>query len=278
MARAENKVTAGPTAQMVANLARKLRVRKGWTQEQLGTELGFSGAAVSAMETLAQPASDDMLVQLERVLGDGMDIFEDARVPVRLEKFPEQFKDFAPLEQHAVVLQMYETLVINGLFQTEEYARALIGGGYPPLPEQRVEELVQARMERQALLDRQPVASIELILEEAVLRRVIGSPEIMRAQMRHLVACTRRRNVNLYVLPLGCGAGGEHAGARGGITLVETPDHDRLAYLEVQGESLLITDPAKVSTFAQRYAKIRAQALDPRESLGLIEELAGEQR
>lgn len=186
---------------MVANLARKLRVRKGWTQEQLGTELGFSGAAVSAMETLAQPASDDMLVELERVLGDGMEIFEDARVPMRLEKFPEQFKDFAPLEQHAVVLQMYETLVINGLFQTEEYARALIGGGYPPLSEQRVEELVQARMERQAIFDRQPVATIELILEEAVLRRVIGSPEIMRAQMRHLAACARRRNVNLYVLP-----------------------------------------------------------------------------
>ncbi|GAA2473645.1 helix-turn-helix transcriptional regulator [Streptomyces mauvecolor] len=278
MARAENKVTAGPTAQMVANLARKLRARKGWTQEQLGTELGFSGAAVSAMETLAQPASDDMLVQLERVLGDGMDIFEDARVPVRLEKFPEQFKDFAPLEQHAVVLQMYETLVINGLFQTEEYARALIGGGYPPLPEQRVEELVQARMERQAIFDRQPVATIELILEEAVLRRVIGSPEIMRAQMQHLAACARRRNVNLYVLPLGCGADGEHAGARGGITLVETPDHDHLGYLEVQDEGLLITDPAKVSTYARRYAKIRAQALDLRESLGLVEELAGEQR
>lgn len=261
---------------MVANLARKLRVRKGWTQEQLGTELGFSGAAVSAMETLAQPASDDMLVQLERVLGDGMDIFEDARVPVRLEKFPEQFKDFAPLEQHAVVLQMYETLVINGLFQTEEYARALIGGGYPPLPEQRVEELVQARMERQALLDRQPVASIELILEEAVLRRVIGSREIMQKQLRHLITCAHRRNVTLYVLPLECGMDGEYAGDRGGMTLVETPEHDRLAFLEVQGEGLLISDPAKVSTFAQRYAKIRAQALDSRESLGLIEELAGE--
>lgn len=205
-----------------------------------------------------------------------MDIFEDARVPVRLEKFPEQFKDFAPLEQHAVVLQMYETLVINGLFQTEEYARALIGGGYPPLPEQRVEELVQARMERQALLDRQPVASIELILEEAVLRRAIGSREIMQKQLRHLIACAHRRNVTLYVLPLECGMDGEYAGDRGGMTLVETPEHDRLAFLEVQGEGLLISDPAKVSTYAQRYAKIRAQALDPRESLGLIEELAGE--
>ncbi|MFF4181967.1 Scr1 family TA system antitoxin-like transcriptional regulator [Streptomyces sp. NPDC001691] len=278
MARAENKETAGPTAQMVAKLARKLRLRKGWTQEKLGTEIGFSAAAVSAMETLAQPASDQMLVELERVLGDGMEIFEDARTPVRLEKYPEQFKDFALLEQQAVALQMYETLVINGLFQTEEYARALIGGGYPPLSEQRVEELVQARMERQTIFDRHPVATIELILEEAVLRRVIGSPEIMRAQMHHLIACTRKRNVSVFVLPLDCGTGGEHAGARGGITLVETPEHDHLAYLEVQGESLLITDPAKVSTFTQRYAKIRAQALGHRESLGLIEELAGEQR
>ncbi|MFD9631557.1 helix-turn-helix domain-containing protein [Streptomyces violascens] len=278
MARAENKVTAGPTAQMVANLARKLRVRKGWTQEQLGSELGFSGAAVSAMETLAQPASDDMLVQLERVLGDGMDIFEDARVPLRLEKYPLQFQDYALLEQMAVVLRLYATLVIHGLFQTEEYARALIGGGYPPLPEQRVEELVEARMARRALFDRKPVALIEVVLEESVLRRVIGSAEVMRDQMRHLAECARRRNVTLQVLPMDCGLSGEQPGTRGGLTLVETPEHDRLVYLEPQDESLLLSDPAKVSTYAQRYAKIRAQALDPRASLGLIEELAGEQR
>ncbi|MFD7539032.1 Scr1 family TA system antitoxin-like transcriptional regulator [Streptomyces sp. NPDC059819] len=278
MARAENKETAGPTAQMVANVARKLRVRKGWTQEQLGKQIGFSAAAVSAMETLAQPASDDMLVELERVLGDGLEIFEDARVPVRLEKYPVQFQDYALLEQTAVVLRLYSTLVIHGLFQTEEYARALIGGGYPPLPEQRVEELVEARMARRALFDRTPVALIEVVLEESVLRRVIGGADVMRGQMRHLVECARRRNVTLQVLPMECGLSGEHAGDRGGMTLAETPDHDHLVYLEPQDESLLITDPAKVSTYAQRYAKIRAQALDPRTSLGLIEELAGEQR
>ncbi|MFE3687912.1 Scr1 family TA system antitoxin-like transcriptional regulator [Streptomyces sp. NPDC059095] len=278
MARAENKETAGPTAQMVANVARKLRVRKGWTQEQLGKQIGFSAAAVSAMETLAQPASDDMLVELERVLGDGLEIFEDARVPVRLEKYPVQFQDYALLEQTAVVLRLYSTLVIHGLFQTEEYARALIGGGYPPLPEQRVEELVEARMARRALFDRTPVALIEVVLEESVLRRVIGGANVMRGQMRHLAECARRRNVTLQVLPMECGLSGEHAGDRGGMTLAETPDHDHLVYLEPQDESLLITDPAKVSTYAQRYAKIRAQALDPRTSLGLIEELAGEQR
>ena len=100
----------------------------------------------------------------------------------------------------------------------------------------------------------------------------------MREQLLHLAECARRRNVTLQVLPMDCGLSGEHAGDRGGMNVVETPEHDHLVYLEPQDESLLISDPAKVSTYAQRYAKIRAQALDPRESLGLIEELAGEQR
>lgn len=147
MARAENKESASPTARLVADVARKLRVRKGWTQEQLGREMGFSAAAVSAMETCAQPASDEMLVKLEQVLGDGLEIFEQARVYMRMEKYPPQFKNYAGLEQKALVVRLYATHVIHGLFQTEAYARALIGGGYPPLSEHRVEELVEARMD-----------------------------------------------------------------------------------------------------------------------------------
>ncbi|HZX39212.1 MAG TPA: helix-turn-helix transcriptional regulator [Streptomyces sp.] len=278
MARAENKETAGPATRLVANVARNMRVQKGWTQEQLGNEIGFTAAAVSAMETCAQPASDQMLVELERVLGGGTGIFEEARTYVRLDKYPAQFKNYALLEQKAVGLCLYATLVAHGLFQTEEYARALIGGGYPPLSEERVEELVEARMARKVLFEREPVALIELILEESALRRTIGGEDVMRGQMRHLAECARRRNVTLQVLPLDAGLSGEYAGARGGMELVETPEHDRLVYLEMQGESMLIKEPGKVSTLTQRYARIRAQALDPRESLGLIERLAGEQR
>ncbi|WP_328398417.1 helix-turn-helix transcriptional regulator [Streptomyces sp. NBC_00390] len=278
MARSENKESAGPTTRLVAGMARRMRARKGWTQEQLGDRIGFTASAVSAMETCAQPASDAMLVQLEAALGDGLGLFEQAREYVRLDKYPAQFKNYALLEQKALGLHLYATLVVHGLFQTEEYARALIGGGYPPLPEHRVEELVEARMARRALFEREPVALIEVVLEESVLRRTIGSEEIMRGQMRHLAGCARQRNVTLQVLPLDAGLSGEYAGARGGMELVETPEHDRLVYLEMQGESLLIKDPAKVSALTQRYARIRAQALDRRESLGLIEQLAGEQR
>lgn len=275
MASAENKETASPAAKLVAKVTRMLRVQRDWSQDRLGDELGYSAAAVSAMETCAQPASDAMLVALKRVLSEGSDVFETARLYMRMERLPEQFQDYALLEQAAISLQLFANNVIHGLFQTEAYARALIGGGYPPLSDERVEELVQLRMARKALFDRDPLPMIEIIIDEAVLRRVIGSEEVMREQLLHLVECARRRNVTLLVLPMDAGKYGEYAAGHGGMSLVETSAHEHLVYLEAQEESLLVSDPAKVSTYAQRYAKIRSQALGPRESLDLIMRLAG---
>ncbi|GGX49599.1 helix-turn-helix domain-containing protein [Streptomyces chartreusis] len=276
MARAENKTEAGGTAHLVAALAKALREQHGLTQPQLGDKLGYTAAAVSAMETCAQPASDQMLVKLEAEIGGGLGIFERARELMRLDKYPAQFKNYVLLEQKALTLSTYVTFVVHGLFQTEGYARALIGGGYPPLKDERVEELVEARLARRALLDRDPAALIELIVEESALRRTIGSQEVMRGQLLHLVECTKRRNVTVQVLPMSCGLDGEHAGCRGDMTFVETPDHEHLVYLEPQDESILVSAPAKVTTYMHRYAKIRSQTLGSRESLGLIEQLAGE--
>ncbi|MEW2396451.1 helix-turn-helix transcriptional regulator [Streptomyces sp. NPDC046862] len=277
MARVENKAEASGTAYLIATLAKALREQQQLSQEELGKKIGYTGSAVSAMETCAQPASDQMLVRLEEVIGAGLGVFEKARECVRLDKYPAQFKNFAPLEQKALTLQSYATLVIHGLFQTEAYARALIGGGYPPLSEQRVAELVEARMVRKALLNRDPPALIEVVLDEATLLRKVGSEEIMRQQLLYLVECAQRRNVTLQVMPLARGLRGEHAGLHGEITLLETPGHERLVYVQPQDESLLISDPAKVTTYNHRYAKIRAQSLGPDESLGLIKQLAGEQ-
>lgn len=278
MAREETKESVGPAARMAATVAKRMRVKKGLTQEQLGSQMGYTGAAISAMERQLHSVSDEMLVLIERELGSGTGIFEEMRELVRLEKLPEQFRGYAPIEQKAVALWLYANHVVHGLFQTEAYARALIAGGHPEPTAERTEELVVGRMARKALFDRKQVCEIELVLDESVLRRPIGSEEIMREQLAYLAECARRRNVNLQVLPLDAGLGGEYAGDRGTLEIVETPAHDRVTFVEIQGESLLITDRAKVSTHIQRYAKIRSQALDPRRSLGLIEELAGVQR
>ncbi|MFJ6249256.1 MULTISPECIES: helix-turn-helix transcriptional regulator [unclassified Streptomyces] len=278
MARVENREPMGPAARMAASLAKRMRVKKGMTQEQLGTEMGYTGAAISAMERMIQPVSDEMLAQLEEALSNGTGIFQELRELVRLEKLPEQFRGYAPIEQKAVALWLYANHVVHGLFQTEAYAWALIAGGHPEPTSERTEELVVGRMARKVLFDRKPVCEIELILDESVLKRPFGNNEVMREQLEYLAECARRRNVNLQVLPMDAGLDGEYAGAHGELNIVETSAHDRVTYLEVQRESLLITDRAKVSGHMQQYAKIRAQALDPRRSLGVIEELAGVRR
>lgn len=260
---------------LVADLAKALREQQNLSQVELGEMTGYSGAAISAMETCAQPASDAMLVKLGETIGVGLGIFEKAREYVLNDKYPPQFKDFALLEAKAVTLSAYETYVVNGLFQTPEYARALIGGGYPQLSEAKVDELVEARMARKALFDRNPIPLVEMVLDESVLRRPFGDWEVLRRQLRSLADDIERSNVSVQVLPLDRGLRGTHAGARGDMILVETQEHRRVVYMEIEDESYLVSDPAKVAQLSHRYAKIRAQALSPDDSLSLIQQLAG---
>ncbi|MEU9212060.1 helix-turn-helix transcriptional regulator [Streptomyces sp. NPDC048415] len=278
LARAENKTEAGGTAHLVAALAKALREQQQLSQDQLGKKIGYTGSAVSAMETCAQPASDQMLVKLEETIGGGLGVFEKARTFVLLDKYPPQFKDFSLMEARAVTLSSYQTYVVDGLFQTEAYARALIGGGFPKLPEAKAEELVEARMARKALFDRDPTAMIELILDEAVLRRPFGSWEVQSGQLRSLAQDAQRDNVCVQVLPLERGLRGAHAGSGGNMVLVETEEHHHVVYLEIEDESILVSNPAKVAQLSHRYAKIRTQALSPDDSLSLLERLAGEER
>lgn len=278
MARSENKVEAGGTAHLVAALAKALREQQKLTQDQLGKQIGYTGSAISAMETCAQPASDTMLVKLEEVIGGGLGIFEKARKFVLLDKYPPQFKNFVLMEAEAVSLSSYETYVVAGLFQTADYARALIGGGFPKLPDPKVDELVEARVARRRLLDRDPTAMVELILDEAVLRRPIGSWDILQNQLRALAEDAERDNVSLQVMPMERGLRGGHAGTRGDMVLVVTKEHHHVVYVEIEDESVLVSDPAKVAHLTHRYAKIRSQALSPDDSLSLIQKLAGEER
>ncbi|MEU3244581.1 MULTISPECIES: helix-turn-helix domain-containing protein [unclassified Streptomyces] len=278
MARAENKVEAGGTAHMVAAMSKAFREQHRLTQEELGRQIGYTASAVSAMETCAQPASDTMLVKLEEVIGGGLGLFETARKYVLLDKYPPQFKNFAVMEAQAMTLSSYQTYVVDGLFQTEEYARALIGGGFPRLPDDKVSELVEARLARKALFDREPTAMIELILDEAALRRPFASWEIHRGQLRSLAQDAERDNVSVQVMPLERGVRGGHAGARGDMILVETKEHHHVVYMEIEDESILVSDAKKASQLAHRYAKIRSQALGPDDSLSLIQKLAGEEQ
>jgi hypothetical protein len=192
---------------------------------------------------------------------------------LELERFPRFFHDFALLEPEVLSPFSYNTHVLHGLLQTEDYARAVISSRYPPLSEDEAERMVGTRVDRKALLTRDPVALMSFVIEESVLRCPIGGAQVMRAQLAHLVECSKARNICIQVMPL---ANGGHAGLDGPMTVLETPEHRTLVYLETQEESILLSGEDEVAIRSQRYGMIRSQALSPEESVEFIQRLAGE--
>lgn len=268
----QGKKVASPAAQYFAEVLRLLRVAAGLSQNELGTRMNYSGASVSAVETCVKPATDEFLQRAEPAL-DAAGIVAAASKYLRLERYPEYFQGFVQLEQEALSVMSWCTQVVHGLLQTEDYARELLNCGFPPLEEAEIEELTSARLERAKLLTRKPVCVVDIVLEEGSLRRRIGDVPTMKAQYAHLLACAERPNVTLQVMPTGRGA---HAGLQGPLTLVETRENERLAYMEGNGKSTFVSKPDDVGVLARRCAMIRSQALRPEESFSLIEQLAGE--
>ncbi|MFD7505883.1 helix-turn-helix domain-containing protein [Streptomyces sp. NPDC059850] len=272
MPQAKKKDAAPPTVQYFAAVLRILREHAGLTQEELGKRMNYTGSAVSAVETCAKPPTDEFIEAAEKALDAG-GLLRAAIGSLRLERYPEFFQGFVQLEQEALSISSYCTQVIDGLLQTKPYAHALLRSNYPPFEADELERLVEARIDRKALFDRKPMALVHTVIEESALRREIGGPEVMRAQLQHLVECAARPNVTIQVMPSNRA---EHAGLRGAFTVLEAPDQTSLVYMESHGESILVSKPDKVNALAQRYAMIRSQALGPEESVRFIEQLMGE--
>ncbi len=170
-------------------------------------------------------------------------------------------------------LHEYATMVVPGLLQTEDYARALYRMRRPLLDEETVEQRVTARLARQTIFNRWPPPTLSFVLEEVVLHRPFGGADILRGQLRQLLESGRMRHVELQVMPT---KRTDHPGVAGPLILLEPKDGPKLAYAEAQGRNVWFTKRESVRAVESRYGIIRAQALTPQESLELIETLLGE--
>jgi hypothetical protein len=188
-------------------------------------------------------------------------------------RLPARFRDFALWEKDAVRLDAYEPLLIPGLLQTGDYTRALVNHHCPPLSDETVADRVSARLARQTIFDSGSTVVMSFVMEEAVLRRPVGGPAVMKEQLSQLLERARLRNVSIQVMPT---ARWQHNGSLGPVTVLETTDGHTLAYTEAQGVSSFISDRAAVRVCSERHGIIRMQALDAEESAHLIEQLAGE--
>ncbi|WP_267244664.1 helix-turn-helix domain-containing protein [Streptomyces sp. PR69] len=243
------------------------------TQGGLANLLGVSEETVASIEQGRRPLKMDLAIKLDHLL-DTKQALQTAveKVPTR-EKFPAFVQDLVDHEREALTLLSYQNLVVPGLLQTEEYARAVFAAVYPPLEEEALEERVSARMDRQRIFERKPRPTVNFILEESILHRPTGGPKVLHRQLQHLRASAELPFLGLQIMPTGQE---HHAGLDGPMVLLETPDHDLLAYIEGQRVSFLVDDPDEVSILHQKYGMLRSQALSPMESMRLLDELLGE--
>lgn len=242
------------------------------TQAGLADEFGIHEETVASIEQGRRPLKMDYAIRLDELL-DTKKALQTAveKVPQR-ERFPAFVQDFVDHEQEALTLLSYQNQVVPGLLQTEAYARAVFGCLYPPLDEEQLEEWVQARLNRQKVLERKPRPMMNYLLEESILHRPIGGHDVLRVQNQHLRRCAELPFLGLQIMPTDRGT---HAGLNGPMVLLETPDHDQLAYIEGQRVSFLVDDPDEVSVLQQKYGMLRSQALSPEETKRLLDDLLG---
>ncbi|MFJ2089205.1 helix-turn-helix domain-containing protein [Streptomyces sp. NPDC087901] len=249
-----------------------LRLRAGLDRTEFGKLVGYAAQSVASFEQgrrIPQPAFID---KADPVLDAG-GLLLALKDELARAQYPPFFRDAARLEAQALELFLYAVSAVPGLLQTEEYTRALLAMRRPLLDEDTIELRVSARIARQEILTRWPAPLVSFVVEEAVLRRPFGGRPVLRGVLERILHVGQHRSVEVQVMPTDRE---DNAGLDGPFTLLTRKSGDQIAYLEVQGRSILLTDKDEVRSVAARYGIIRSQALTPRESLGFIEKLLGE--
>ncbi|WNZ08151.1 helix-turn-helix transcriptional regulator [Streptomyces sp. 11x1] len=248
-----------------------LRVRAGLEREEFGRRIGYSASTVASYEQGRRIPAPRTIERADEVLDAG-GLLTVWKEQVERAQYPVFFQGMATLEKGALELLMYDTHVVNGLLQTEEYMRALLAMRCPPLDQETIEQRVTARLARQDIFDRRPAPLLSFVMDEAVLRHRYGGKDVLRGQLEHLLLIGDKRNVEIQVMPVDCE---DNAGVNGPFTVLTHKDGKKFVYSEAHATSTLETDSEQTVLAAARYGIIRSQALTPRESLKLIEGLLG---
>ncbi|MFJ2478408.1 helix-turn-helix domain-containing protein [Streptomyces sp. NPDC087659] len=179
------------------------------------------------------------------------------------------YKAWIACETAAAKIKSYESLFVPGLTQTRDYAHWLIQGVWPSATPTDLEHHVQARMDRQAVITRAKPATLTAVMDEAALRRVVGSPLVMAEQMRQLQTLAGQPHVTLQVIPFSAGA---HPGMPGSLAVATfaKPAEQPVVYSDGMTGDVLLDSEQDVEHYTEIFAATQAKALNPTDSLALI--------
>ncbi|WPP32689.1 helix-turn-helix transcriptional regulator [Streptomyces sp. CL7] len=249
-----------------------LREHAGLSREEFAALVRFSKHTVASVEQGRRMPDREFVERGEAALGNTGALRRAAPTLTRQAGLASWFRQWARLEAQALTLWTYECRVIPGLLQTERYARAVTESVPPVKDEEQVAKQVAARLERQQLFERRPPIAFSFIIEQALLERGTGGPDVTRELLDGLLERSLEFNVELQVMPR---YQPDHAGFDGPLMLLESPDNRWFGYAEGQRGGMLIADQKEVSITLQRYARLRSQALAPEDSRSLLKQLRG---
>lgn len=257
---------------MLGRQLARFREAAGLTQRALAAEFNLAEETVASIEQGRRTLKPDLAERFD----DRLDTKGALSVAVEnmpeVDLIPAWAEEFLDREEEALALSSYENQVVPGLLQTEEYARAVFASRIPVMDADEIENQTERRLRRQRILHCTPRRSLSFVLWEAVLRVPLGGPDVHHDQLAHLRSLTELPGVALQVMRL---SHTTHPALDGAFVLLETPDHQHLAYTETQRGSRLIYDPDEVSILTQKYAMLRTLALDPDDTRGLLDRLLG---
>jgi hypothetical protein len=276
--------TGSPTVLriVIGTQLRRLREAAGITCEEAGDTIRASHAKISRLELGRVSFKERDVVDLLDLYGATdaaereafLQLVRQANTPGWWHRYsdvlPGWFEMYVRLEQAASAIHGYQVQFVPGLFQTEEYARAVIAAGEPA---HDVEQRVHLRMERQKLLTEPSAPRFRAVLDEGAVRRAYGPPRVMREQLEHLTALADLPNVTLQVLPFDRSG---PAAAAGPFTMLHFAEHDLpdIVYLEQLTSAVYLDKPAEVEHYRRAMDRIAAAAVPPDDSRALLAAIA----
>jgi hypothetical protein len=263
---------------------RRLRQTAGVTPEQAGYEIRASRSKISRMEHGRVGFKQRDVADLLTMYGVTDDLSRSGILSLAQQAnaqgwwskygdiLPDWFEAYLGLEAAATLIRTFELQFVHGLFQTEDYARAVTMLGHRAAPTGELDRRVSLRMKRQDLLQGDGAPRVWSVMDEAALRRPVGGHQVMRKQLDRLVEVAALPRVTVQVVPFRRGG---HAGAGGSFTVLRfgQPDLPDVAYIEQLTSALYLERRTDVDHYMEVMNRLSAEALTPVGTIRFLKEI-----
>jgi transcriptional regulator with XRE-family HTH domain len=258
-------------------LLRKLRTDRGLSVEEVTASLLFSATKVSRLETgragasardirdlcnlyqVTDPAERDRLMTLAR----------EGKQRAWWQQYALPYATYVGLEIEAAAISDYNSDVVTGLLQVEGYARSIIEVAEPPIDQATIDQRLESRLKRQALLTQDDGPRFHFILDEGALHRPVGGAAVMRAQLARIIEISGLPKVTFQLIPLDIGA---HPALDSTFVIIEfaEPMVNDVVYVEGFVGNIYLESTGELERYRQMFSRLQSIALSPADSIGLL--------